>query len=101
LLSIGIAAIWISVAVTGRKSILLGVGVALLVAAVIVAMLLLAFAFDTPVALKLNPGPAREPIVKMVLKTGILGLLFGASYTLAGVLALRQARGTPRGEART
>ncbi len=101
LLSIGLAAIWISGAVSRRRWVLLSIGLALEVGAVILLVLLLAFALDIPVALKMNEGPAREPVVKLVVKTIVLGLLFGSSYVVSGVQALKQARGTPRGDAVT
>ncbi len=84
LLSLGLAAIWVSGAGAGRRWQLLGIG--------------LAFALDVPVAIKGTPEAARSPVVKLVLKTVIMGLVFGAAYITAGVLALKQARGTSSGE---
>lgn len=99
LLSLALAAIWVSGATSGRRWLLLSVGVVLEIGALIVMILLAAFALDIPVALKTNPGPAQEPVAKLAVKTVFMGLLFGAFYVVAGVLAFRQARGTPRGEA--
>ncbi len=98
LLSLGLAAIWVSGAGVGRRWQLLAIGLAFEVGALIVLVLLLAFALDVPVAIKGTPVAARSPVVKLVLKTVIMGLLFGAAYIIAGVLALKQARGTSSGE---
>ncbi len=101
LLLIGLVAIWISGAMLGLRWVLMTIGVVLGLATAVVLVLLVAFALDVPVAIKLNPGAAREQVVKLVVKTVFMALLFGASFLYTGVLALKQARGTPAGEVHT
>ncbi len=101
LLAIALAAIWISGAMAGRRWQLFTVSGLLLAAALVVIVLLVAFALDVAVALKLNRGAGHEQVVKMAVKTVSMGLLFGAAFIITGVQALKQARGTPAGEVGT
>lgn len=96
LFSIGIAAIWIAAASLGRKWILtvVGVGAFVIVALILVGLVL--FVTDVPIGLRATHGVAKIGVGKLVARTLFLGLLFGSGYTLAGVLALRQARGATR-----
>lgn len=98
LLSIGLAAVWVSGAGSGRRWVLLATGVVFELAALCILVLLLLFALDIPAAVRSTEGPARLAVGKLAAKTLIMGLLFGTSYIITGVLALKQARGTPRGE---
>ncbi len=98
LLSLALGLIWLSGAGSGRRWVLLTVGVALELAALVVLVLLLAFALDIPLAMKTTAGEARSQVIKMIVKTLFLGVMFGAAYILTGVLAFRQARGTPSQE---
>ncbi len=93
LLSLGIAAIWVSGAASGKRWMLLATGLALSAAALVVLLLLAGFALDIPVALRSTDGPARSGVTKMVVKTVFMGLVFGAAFIVTGVLALKQARG--------
>ena len=101
LLSIGLAAVWVSAAGSGRRWLLVLIGVALLVAAACVLAFLVLFALDIPAAVRATQGVARLGIEKLVAKTLIMGSLFGASYIVMGVLSLRQARGVLSREAVT
>lgn len=93
LVSLGLAAIWISGAGAGRRWVLLGVGTVFFAAAVVLAMMLLLFALDIPLALRAtSETAARLGLKKLIAKTVILGLLFGVSYVVAGLMALRQLR---------
>ena len=93
LISIGLAAIWMSGGVSGQRGLLLAVGVLLLASAAAVFALLIVFLTNVPVALRATQDVARLGIVKLVAKTVMLALLFGVSYIVGGVLALKQARG--------
>jgi hypothetical protein len=98
LLSVGLAAVWVSAAGLGRRWLLILVGVVLLAAAAWVLVFLVLFATDIPTAIRATQGVARLGINKLVAKTLIMGLLFGGSYVVTGVLALKQARGIlPKG----
>ena len=93
LLALGLAAIWVSGAGTGRRRVLLTVGVVLELVALILVVLLLAFVLDVPAALRGAPLEAKAAVKRVAVKTLALGVLFGASFIAAGVLALKQARG--------
>ncbi len=99
LLWIGLACIWVSGAMAGRQWVLLTIGIALVLAAVIVLVLLVAFALDVPVALKTTQAVARRAVEKAILKTVFMGVLFAAAFAISGVLALSQARPTSSGRA--
>jgi len=92
LFSIGLGAIWISAGGLGRRWLLIVLGWALLLLAIVAFGALAVFATDVPLALKATHGVARIGIEKLTAKTFFLGLLFGGSYVLVGVLALRQTR---------
>lgn len=53
---------------------------------------LVIFALDVPVALRVVEGPARLGIVKAIIKTGALGVLFALAYFVAAAGAVRHAR---------
>ncbi len=99
LLALGLASIWLSGAGMGRRWMLLVSGTLFELAALTILVLLLVFALDVPLALKTTADVARSPVMKMILKTVGMAVLFGASFVYAGVLALGQARSTPAGEA--
>lgn len=92
LLSIGVAALWVSAGAAGRRWLLITVGWGLLLFALCVFGALAVFLTDVPMGLKATRGVARIGVEKLAAKTLFLGLLFGVSYVFAGVLALRQRR---------
>jgi hypothetical protein len=93
LISIGLAAIWVSGGLSGQRRLLIAVGVLLLASAVSVFGLLIVFLTNVPIALQATRDVARLGIEKLAAKTVVLALVFGVSYIVAGVLALKQARG--------
>ena len=93
LLSIGYAAIWVSGGWTGSRGMLGSVGALLLASAAAVFALLIVFLTNVPVALRATQDVARLGIVKLTAKTVALALVFGVFYIVAGVSALKQARG--------
>lgn len=99
LVFIGMVAIWLSGAGLGRRWVLLASGLAMEFAALCVVLLLLGFALDIPIALRSGQGAAHSAVVKVIVKTLAMGLLFGTSLIVSGVLALRQARTTVSGGA--
>jgi len=99
LFSIGWIGVWVCAGGLGRRWLLAIVGLGFLVAAACVLALLVVFLTDVPVAIRATQSIARMGIVKLVAKTLILGLLFGASYIVVGLLALKQARGSSSREA--
>lgn len=94
LFTIGIAAIWLAAAGLGRRWMLMVVGWGALVVAALMLVGLLIFLTDVPLGLRSTHGVAKVGIAKLVAKTLFLGLVFGVSYIVAGVLALKQARGS-------
>ena len=98
LISIGLAAIWIAAGRRGRKWTLVTVGWGLVVVAALLAAALLLFLTDVPLAIKATQAVARTGIEKLVARTLFMGGLFGASYVVMAVMALRQARGKSPGE---
>jgi hypothetical protein len=99
LLSIGLVGVWVSGAGLGRRGVLLIAGAVFLLTAAGVLGSLVLFLTDVPIAIRATQGVARLGIQKLITKTLILGLLFGASYIVMGVLALKQARGSSSTEA--
>ena len=99
LFSIGLAGVWVCGAGLGRRGLLLIAGAVFLLAAVCVLGSLVLFLTDVPVAIRATQGAARLGINKLIAKTLILGLLFVGGFVAAGVVALKQSRGRPSGEA--
>ena len=98
LLTIGLAAIWIAAGRPGRKWMLVSVGWGLVVAAALLLGALLLFLTDVPLAIRATQSVARTGIEKLVARTLFMGVLFGASYVVMAVMALRQARAKSPGE---
>jgi hypothetical protein len=93
LVSIALAAMWISAARRGNRWILLTVGWVLVVAAVMLFAALVVFLTDAPLAVRATQSVARLGIYKLGAGTLSMGLLFGIGYLVMAVMALRQARG--------
>lgn len=72
------------------------VGVVVLVWLLWVAGALALFLLDVPVALKSVQGAARVGVIKAIVKTTFLGVVFSATYAVAGIGALRYARSRSR-----
>ena len=96
LLSIGLLGVWLYGGGLGRRWVLRVVGWMLLISAACVLGSLVLLLTDIPVALRATQGVARLGIEKLVIKTLFLGLLFGVSYIVAGIVALKQAGGSPK-----
>jgi hypothetical protein len=92
LFSIGLVGVWVGAGGLGRRWMLWIVGLVFLAASAGVLGSLVVFLTDVPIAIRATQGAARLGIQKLIAKTLILGLLFGASYVVMGVLALKQAR---------
>lgn len=95
LLSLGLVGIWICGGGLGDRRLLVVVGAAFLaITAVLLAMMVLMLT-DVPIALRATreAEAARLGILKLLMKTVYLGVVFGVLYVVAGVRALRQARG--------
>ena len=88
--TLGLAAILGAAYARGKRRTILGMGVVLLLLAVAVAWMLVTFLTDIPIALK--SGAQAEVMLglkKAMVKTALLGVLFGFAYVVAGVKALR------------
>jgi hypothetical protein len=87
--------IWVAGGQQADRRLLAGVGVAFLLAAIALLLMLTLMMTDVPIAWRgTQQDPiARTGILKLVVKTLYLGMLFTVGYGIAGWLALRQARG--------
>jgi len=96
LVSLGLIGIWVSGGGLGSRRVLATAGVACLVAAFALLSAIALLLTDVPIALRgtQNSAPARLGVVKLVLKTVYLAVIFGILYAVAGVLALRRALGS-------
>jgi len=99
LLSLGLVGLWMCGGGLGDRRLLVTVGIGFLAIAVAVLLALVLLLTDVPIALKATQGAeaARIGILKLVVRTLSLGVLFGSLYAVAGVQALKQARGGSRG----
>jgi hypothetical protein len=96
LLTMGLAALWLSAMMRAQRWQVITTAVVLLVAGVVVFGLLLVFVLDVPLALRASAGEVRLGVKKAVAKTVMLGLLFGGSYLVTGVWSLRRRREAER-----
>ena len=97
LFSIGLAALWISAGRRAQRWPLISVGWGLVVVTAVLLAALLLFLSDVPLAVKATHSVARIGIAKLVARTLFMSVLFGTSYVVMAVMALRQARGkSPR-----
>ncbi|HKV70945.1 MAG TPA: hypothetical protein VJN62_06820 [Gemmatimonadales bacterium] len=88
--TLGLAAILGAAYARGRRRTVIGMGVVLLLLAVAVGWMLVTFLTDIPIALK--SGAQAEVMLglkKAMVKTALLGALFGLAYLVAGIKALR------------
>ena len=99
LITIGLGLLWVSGGYLARRWLLLVLGVVFFVAGTGVLALLVLFATNIPTALRATEGDAHLGIVKLVMKTLILGLVFSVAYIVMGVLSWRQSRGASSTEA--
>jgi hypothetical protein len=94
LFSLGLVGIWVAAGCLRRRWTLWLVGVAFLAAALCILGSLVLFLTDVPTALRATTGITQLGIEKLIAKTLLLGLLFGVSFVVFGLLALKQARGS-------
>ena len=92
LLSIGLAAVWVSAGGAGQRGLLLTLGAGLLLGAVLLGGAMLLFLTDLPQAVRATQGVSRMGIYKLATRTLFMGFLFGSAYVAAAVLALKQTR---------
>ena len=90
--TIGLAALLASGLARGRRGLVLGIGILALLLSLTIGVLLVIFLTDVPVALKTVQGEVLLGVKKAVLKTVLLGILFGVAYLYAGFRAVRTAR---------
>jgi len=95
LVTIGMFCLWVSTSSLNRRWLQVLIGLVFLAAAAITGGMLALFATNIPMALRATQGESHLGIQKLILKTLILGSVFGVSYLVMGVLSLRQARGVP------
>jgi uncharacterized membrane protein len=95
LLTLGLVGIWAAGGQRADRRLLAGVGVAFVLAAITLLLMLTLMMTDVPIAWRgTQQDPlARTGILKLIVKTLYLGMLFTVAYGIAGWLALKQARG--------
>ena len=90
--TLGLAAILGAAYARGRRYTVLVIGVLLLLLAVAFGWMLVTFLTDIPIALKSGAQPeVMLGLKKAMLKTVLLGAVFGVAYLVAGIKALRTA----------
>ncbi|HEX4633492.1 MAG TPA: hypothetical protein VH163_06665 [Gemmatimonadales bacterium] len=88
--TLGLAAILGAAYARGKRGTVVAIGVLLLLLALAVGWMLVTFLTDIPIALK--SGAQAEVMLglkKAMVKTALLGGLFGLAYVVAGIKALR------------
>lgn len=96
LVAIGLCALLASAAARGSRWLLMVMGAVLVLGAVILAVMLVLFLTNVPMALQATADQARVGIVKASVKTVVLAVLFGGVYAVGAIWALRQATGKAR-----
>ena len=90
LITMGFAGLVASAMARGIRWQLVAVGSLMLLWAVLVIGALVIFLLDIPVALRAVQGPARLGILKAIVKTALLGVVFTTVYVIGGIAALRR-----------
>ena len=98
LLTMGLAALWLSVNQRGARWQTLAVAVLLVLLGVVLIGLLVLFLLDVPMALRASEGPVRLGVLKATAKTVLLGMVFALTYVASGVLSLMWRSRSGRGE---
>lgn len=92
LTTIGLACVLASGLARGKRNLVLATGLLLLLLSLAILVLLVVFLTDVPVAIKTVQGEVLLGIKKAVMKTVMLGVLFGVAYLYAAFRALRSVR---------
>jgi hypothetical protein len=92
LVTMGFAGLLASAMARGVRWQLVAMAVVLLGMALFLAGALVVFVLVVPVALSVIDGPARVGILKAIARTLVLGVVFVAAYSAAGIGSLRHAR---------
>jgi len=92
LVAIGLVGVLGAALALGRKWLLIGTGVVLVLGALAILVSLGLFVTVVPLALRSAEGMASAGIKKLIIKTLWLGLVFGAGFVGAAVAAFRQVR---------
>lgn len=100
LVTMGLAAVLGSALARGAGGQALALGVFLIAMALALICALGIFALVVPVALAAVEGVARIGIVKAIVRTTLLGVLFTIGYMVAGISALRRSRTLRSGQQR-
>jgi len=91
LVSIGLAALAGSGAARGTRWLMGVTGTVFAVGSLVLVVLLLLFVTNVPVAMRAASGGAELGITKAIVKTVILGALFGVAYAVGAVWTLKLA----------
>jgi len=90
--TLGLAAILGAGYARGKRRTVLALGILLIILAVAFGLMLITFLTDIPIALK--SGAQAEVMLglkKAMVKTALLGAVFGLAYLVAGIKAVRSA----------
>jgi hypothetical protein len=97
LVSIGLAGLLGAGLALGKRWLIIGTGLLLVAGAAVLLLALALFLLDVPLALSASEGLARTGIKKAVIKTLMLGVVFGGAYLVAGIAAFRHLKNTTEG----
>ena len=92
LVTMGFAGLLGAALARGIRWQLTGMGLLLVALALAMVGALVVFLLVVPVALRAVVGVARTGIVKAIVRTTMLGVVFSVAYLVAGIAALRHAR---------
>ena len=92
LITMGLAGLLASALARGRRVAVLLLGWFLVALALSLFSVYIVFLSDVPIALATVQGEVRLGIIKAVVKTSWLGLVFGLTYLVGGIGALRYVR---------
>jgi hypothetical protein len=95
-MTLGLAGLLASALARGNRTQIIVVALLALLLSFLTLAALLIFLLDVPVALQSVEGVARLGIRKAVAKNLSLGLLFSATFGIAGGTALKYALGNPQ-----
>ena len=91
LTTMGLAGLLASASARGIRWQVLALGWFLLLWTTLILGAFVIFLLDVPVALAAAQGPIRMGVLKAIVKTALLAVLFSATYLILGVSALRRA----------
>ena len=94
LFTIGVVVLLASFLARGRREAAIGMGASFALLFLLVGGVLVLFALDVPLALRVPAGPALTVIKKTIVRTALMGASYEIAFLAAAALAFRFAFGT-------